>query len=283
MNILVTGSYGQVGSELQYLAPQYSNFSFIFVDKDDLDITNLKAVQDFFESNDFDYCINCAAYTAVDKAESDEEIAKLVNVTGAKNLALACQANNARLIHISTDYVYHNDQNTPFQEDDVTNPQSVYGQTKLDGDLVALKENKETIVIRTSWVYSSFGNNFVKTMLRLGADRDKLTVIFDQIGSPTYARDLAKAMLDIIKQKPSEFQGIYHYSNEGVCSWFDFAVAIFEIKNINCQTSPIETKDYPTPAKRPHFSLLNKAKIRTAFNLDIPYWRDALKACLELL
>ncbi len=283
MNILVTGSYGQVGSELHTLVKTFNNFSFVFVDKDDLDITDLIAVESFFSSHSFNYCINCAAYTAVDKAETDVKNARLVNVTGAKNLAIACSKNKVRLVQISTDYVYHNDQNTPFKEDDLTNPQGIYAKTKLDGDLASIKHNKETVVIRTSWVYSSFGNNFVKTMLRLGVEREKLTIIFDQIGSPTYARDLARAILDIIVLNPSEFNGVYHYSNEGVCSWYDFARAIFELKGINCETSPIETADYPTPAQRPHFSLLNKAKIKTTYGLIIPYWRDSLKSCLELL
>lgn len=283
MNILVTGSNGQVGSELQALANSYPNFSFIFVDKADLDIGDNAAVQAFFEAKNFDYCINCAAYTAVDKAESDSETAYLVNALGPKNLAIACQKHQTRLVQISTDYVYHNNQNTPFKETDATSPQSVYGRSKLEGEKLALSNNPETLIIRTSWVYSSFGNNFVKTMLRLGKEREQLSIIFDQIGSPTYARDLAKAILDIIQQKPSEFTGIYHYSNEGVCSWFDFAQAIFELEGIDCQIKPIETKDYPTPAKRPHFSLLNKNKIKATFALEIPYWRDSLKACLELL
>jgi dTDP-4-dehydrorhamnose reductase len=283
MNILVTGSNGQVGSELQALANAYPTFSFVFVDKEDLDIGDKDAVQAFFEAQKFDYCINCAAYTAVDKAESDTETAHLVNAVGPQNLALACQKHQTRLVQISTDYVYHNSQNTPFKETDPTSPQSVYGRTKLEGEQLALANNKETLIIRTSWVYSSFGNNFVKTMIRLGNDRDTLSIIFDQIGSPTYARDLAKSILDIIQQNPSEFTGVYHYSNEGVCSWFDFAQAIFELEGIECKTSPIETKDYPTPAKRPHFSLLNKNKIKATFALEIPYWRDSLKACLKLL
>lgn len=283
MNILVTGSNGQVGSELQALANIYPNFSFVFVDKEDLDIGNQEAVQAFFEAQAFDYCINCAAYTAVDKAESDTDTARLVNALGPQNLALACQKQATRLVQISTDYVYHNTQNTPFKETDSTSPQSVYGRTKLEGENLALSEHPETLIIRTSWVYSSFGNNFVKTMIRLGNDRDALSIIFDQIGSPTYAKDLAKAILDIIQQNPGEFTGIYHYSNEGVCSWFDFAQAIFELEGIECNTSPIETKDYPTPAKRPHFSLLNKNKIKATFALEIPYWRDSLKACLKLL
>lgn len=283
MNILVTGSNGQVGSELQQLAYIYPKFSFIFVDKEDLDIGNKEAVLAFFETLPFDYCINCAAYTAVDKAESDKETAHLVNALGPQNLAIACQKHQTKLVQISTDYVYHNHQNTPFKESDTTNPESVYGKTKLEGEQLALSSNPETLIIRTSWVYSSFGNNFVKTMLRLGKERAQLGIIFDQIGSPTYAKDLAKAILDIIQQKPSNFNGVYHYSNEGVCSWFDFAKAIFELEGIDCKTNPIETKDYPTPAKRPHFSLLNKHKIKATFALEIPYWRDSLKACLALL
>lgn len=283
MNILVTGSNGQVGSELQALANTYPNFSFVFVDKKDLDIGDKNAVQAFFEAQTFEYCINCAAYTAVDKAESDTDTAHLVNALGPQNLAVACQKHQTRLVQISTDYVYHSNQNFPFKETDATSPESVYGRTKLDGEKLAVDNNPETIIIRTSWVYSSFGNNFVKTMIRLGNDRDQLSIIFDQIGSPTYARDLAKAILDIIQQNPSNFTGIYHYSNEGVCSWFDFAQAIFELEDIECKTNPIETKDYPTPAKRPHFSLLNKNKIKATFALEIPYWRDSLKACLKLL
>lgn len=283
MKILVTGSNGQVGSELQFLAPSYPSFSFVFVDRKQLDISDLNAVQDFFAKHQFDYCINCAAYTAVDKAESDQATAKMVNAEGPKNLAIASKKHKVRLIQISTDYVYHNQQNTPFKEDDATSPKSVYGKTKLEGEKMVLENNPDSLIIRTSWVYSSFGNNFVKTMLRLGSERDTLSVIFDQIGSPTYARDLAKAMLDIIQQNPPNFNGIYHYSNEGVCSWFDFATAIFEIKSMKTNVLPIETKNYPTPAQRPHFSLLNKGKIKENFGLKIPYWRESLKDCLELL
>lgn len=288
--ILVTGGNGQVGSELQSLANYFNHFTFLFTDSETLDITNLDAVMAFAKKQPFDYCINCAAYTAVDKAESDEALAKKVNVDGAANLAKACAELDATLIHISTDYVYHSDkQNTPFTEDDMTLPKGVYAATKLAGDEAVLNQNKHTVVIRTSWVYSSFGNNFVKTMLRLGEKLDHLNVIYDQIGSPTYAKDLAKAILEIIQKaekkdsEPNAFRGIYHYSNEGVMSWYDFAKAIFDIKGIDCKISPIETKDYPTAAQRPHFSLLNKAKIKETFDLDIPYWRDSLKACLDLL
>lgn len=288
-NILVTGAKGQVGSELRSLAANnfLPDFNFIFSDADELDICNYSEVADFFKANQIAYCINCAAYTAVDKAESDAENASKVNVTGTENLASACNIYGAKLLHISTDYVYHNSQNTPFIETDETNPQSVYGLTKLQGEQKAMEICAQTIVVRTSWVYSSFGNNFVKTMLKLGAERPELKVIFDQIGTPTYAADLAEAMLEMIKIHESgngpQWKGIYHYSNEGVCSWYDFAVSIFEIRKLPVKVFPIETKDYPTPARRPHFSLLNKSKIKADFGLVIPYWRDSLKKCLELL
>ena len=287
--ILVTGSKGQVGSELQQLASKnyLGSFQFIFSDADELDICNTDEVLNFFEKQRIAYCINCAAFTAVDKAESDSENAIKVNVTGVENLARACNIYGAKFLHISTDYVYHNHQNTPFVETDETNPQSVYGLTKLQGEQKAFEICEQTIIVRTSWVYSSFGNNFVKTMLKLGAERPELKVIFDQIGTPTYAADLAQAMLDMIAAQESGkgpcWKGIYHYSNEGVCSWYDFAVSIFEIRDLNVKVFPIETKEYPTPARRPHFSLLNKAKIKSDFGISIPYWRDSLKKCLELL
>ncbi len=287
--ILVTGGNGQVGSELKVLAEE-SSFKFVFTDYEELDITNPDQVKSFFEANAVSYVINCAAYTAVDKAEEDQEKAHAINVEGALNLAKSCAKSGIPLVHLSTDYVYHsNTQNVPFKEDDYTMPQSIYAATKLEGELVCRAMHELTMVIRTSWVYSSFGNNFVKTMIRLGNDRDKLTVIFDQIGSPTYAADLAQAILEIISKHDKgiiddfKFNEIYHYSNEGVCSWFDFAKAIFELESISCQVDPIETKDYPTPAKRPHFSLLNKAKIKSTFDLKIPYWKDSLKVCLEKL
>jgi dTDP-4-dehydrorhamnose reductase len=287
--ILVTGSKGQVGSELQQLASinYLGSFQFIFSDADELYICNTDEVLNFFEKQRIAYCINCAAFTAVDKAESDSENAIKVNVTGVENLARACNIYGAKFLHISTDYVYHNHQNTPFVETDETNPQSVYGLTKLQGEQKAFEICEQTIIVRTSWVYSSFGNNFVKTMLKLGAERPELKVIFDQIGTPTYAADLAQAMLDMIAAQESGkgpcWKGIYHYSNEGVCSWYDFAVSIFEIRDLNVKVFPIETKEYPTPARRPHFSLLNKAKIKSDFGISIPYWRDSLKKCLELL
>lgn len=281
---LITGSKGQVGQEFQLLAQKQTEFDFLFVDIEELDITDNQAVKAFFAENGIEVCVNCAAYTAVDKAESAPEIAQKVNVEGAKNLAEACAANNALLIHLSTDYVYHNSQNTPFKEGDPTNPQGVYAQTKLDGDLIALETNPKTIILRTSWVYSTFGHNFVKTMLRLGRERAELSVIFDQIGTPTYARDIAQAILQVASAANQSSQyGVYHFSNEGVSSWYDFAKAIFDIKGIECKVKPIETKDYPTPAKRPPFSVLNKGKIKADFGIEIPHWRESLEACLGLL
>lgn len=288
--ILVTGSNGQMGNEIQALSAAFNRFDYIFVDVEELDITNETAVRTFFEKKPVQYCINCAAYTAVDKAETESNIAWKVNSTGAAILARVCAASGANLIHISTDYVYHGNQNVPFVETDVTNPQGVYAKTKLEGDDAALKNHSGgAMVIRTSWLYSSFGGNFVKTMLRLGQERPELGVIFDQIGTPTYARDLAAAILTILRKAEDNeidrfmLKGIFHYSNEGVTSWYDFAVAIFELKNMPVKVRPIETKDYPTPAKRPPYSVLNKHKIKATFALEIPHWRESLKDCLALL
>lgn len=287
--ILVTGAKGQVGCELQALAPQYPNFDFLYTDLPELSITELSAIEAFLADKEIAYAINCAAYTAVDKAESDEATAKMVNIDGAENLAKICAARSIPFVHFSTDYVYHNTQNTPFKEGDPTSPKGVYAKTKLEGDEIALRIHPNTMILRTSWVYSAHGHNFVKTMLRLGKERDSLNVIFDQIGSPTYAHDLAKTVLDLFQQveegqiEAPQLSGVFHYSNEGVLSWYDFAKAIFELAEIDCQVNPIETKDYPTPASRPHFSLLNKEKIRTTFDIQIPYWRDSLKDCLKAL
>ena len=286
-NILVTGSNGQVGKELQSLATTYPSFKFTFVDIEDLDITDSNAVYDFVNKNNFHYIINCAAYTAVDKAEESKDICHAVNVVGAKNLAQAAIPRNIQLIHISTDYVYHNDVNRPLVETDATNPQSVYAATKLEGDQIVQTLLPAAMILRTSWVYSSFGHNFVKTMLRLGKERDSLGIVFDQIGTPTYAHDLAKAMLDIISKNENgdfdsgKMSGVFHYSNEGICCWYDFAKSIFRIENIECNVSPIETTAYPTPASRPPFSVLNKKKIKDAFGITIPHWEESLIECLK--
>jgi len=284
--IVVTGANGQVGSELQFLAKQYPNWEFHFTDVAELDITNERAIMDLFTKINPDYCINCAAYTAVDKAESDVAKATLINETAVKYLAQACQQFNTTLLHISSDYVYHNRVNRPLIETDKPAPKGVYAATKLAGDRVALAENLNTVILRTSWVYSSYGHNFVKTMLRLGKERDKLTVVYDQIGAPAYARDIAKAMLEImvrIENGTTNFSGIYHFAPAGVTCWYDFAKAIFEIENIDCEVTAIPTSAYPTPAKRPHYSVLNCDKIKRTFGLTIPYWKDSLKACLAIL
>ena len=282
LNILVTGANGQLGSELQEEMPKVLQGShFFFTDKDTLDITNESDIRNFIDLNHIDTIINCAAYTAVDKAEEDEVNADKINHLAVKYLAQISKDKNILLVHVSTDYVFDGTNHKPYVENDTTNPNGIYGKTKLAGEQVMLEINPEnSIIIRTSWVYSSYGANFVKTMLRLGEDRDELGVIFDQVGTPTYAKDLAKAILEILPKIQNDKVKIYNYSNEGVCSWYDFAKAIFELSGIACQVNPIETKEYPTPAKRPHYSLLNKVKIKEDFDLTIPYWKDSLEACL---
>lgn len=282
--ILVTGATGQLGRELQALSGSYPHYDFTFADRGMLDLSNLCKMEDFFEGNRFDTIINCAAYTAVDKAESEAELADAINHRFVSMLAKISKRDGSRLVHISTDYVFDGTNHRPYVESDPTDPQGVYGRTKRDGENAILSVSpKDTLIIRTSWVYSSFGNNFVKTMLRLGKERESLGVIFDQVGTPTYARDLAQAILDILPQINSEKPEIYHYSNEGVASWYDFARAIFELSGVNCTVDSITTEQYPTPAKRPHYSLLNKAKIKHHFGITIPYWRDSLKICLKEL
>ena len=282
-NILITGSNGQLGSEIQELSSNY-NYTFFFTDRDILDITNEKDIQKFIQTNNINTIINCAAYTAVDKAEDDVENADKINHLAVKNLALISKEKNINLIHISTDYVFDGENSKPYGEDDITNPNGVYAKTKRDGEEAIQEVNpKNSIIIRTSWVYSVYGNNFVKTMLRLGKEKESLGVIFDQVGTPTYARDLAKAILDILPNIKNDKVEIYNYSNEGVLSWYDFAKEIMSLAKIDCTINPIETKEYPTPAKRPHYALLNKAKIKKEFNITIPYWRDSLEQCLRLM
>jgi len=279
--ILITGANGQLGSELKELSKHF-NYNFLFTSKEELNIADNPLVETFFRNNKIDICINTAAYTAVDKAETESELAFKINSEGVKNLANACQKTDAKLIHISTDFVFDGSSSTPYLENNDTNPLNIYGASKLKGEEYALEVN--AIIIRTSWVYSTFGANFVKTMLNLTKTRNELSVIFDQIGSPTYAADLAQALLHICSNETYlSKKGIYNFSNEGVASWYDFALAIFEIKNIDCKVNPILTLQYPTPAKRPHFSLLNKNKFKTDFNYTIPYWRDSLKICLDKL
>ena len=283
MNILVTGANGQLGSEIKVLSKDYP-YCFFFTDKDKLDITKKEEIEKFVKENDINLIINCAAYTAVDKAEEEKELADLVNHQAVKYLSRISKENDITLIHISTDYVFDGKNYRPYKEDDKTNPQDIYGLTKLKSEESFINSGAKGIIIRTSWVYSSFGNNFVKTMFRL-KDRKELGVVFDQIGTPTYARDLAKVILEIINNNYEQLNNfkseIFHYSNDGVCSWYDFAKAIFEIKDIDIKINPIETKDYPTTAKRPYYSVLNKSKIKEEFNIEISYWRESLKKCLE--
>ena len=287
--ILLTGANGQLGREFQYLSAFFPDFDFFFTDRNTLDITKEQEVLACFQENTFNYCINCAAYTAVDKAESEVDQAMAINVEGVSYLAQSCQQQQIPLLHFSTDYVYHNNQNRPFQETDSTQPQSVYAKTKLAGEQAAQRLNPLTMIIRTSWVYSSFGHNFVKTMLRLGQERDRLTVVFDQIGTPTYARDLAFGILTILKgvetgtYQKEQLRGIFHYSNEGVCSWYDFALTIFRITGFNCLVEPIESKDFPTAAQRPPFSVLNKSKIKSTFQLTIPHWQESLEKAINVI
>ena len=276
-NILVTGRNGQLGSEIKDLEKSYPKYSFYFTDIKELDITNKVAIEKFVIENEINSIINCAAYTAVDKAESEIELADKINHLAVKGIAEIAKKYHCKLIHISTDYVFDGTSYKPYVETDIPNPQSIYGQTKLDGELAMQKLNPEnSIIIRTSWVYSNFGNNFVKTMLRLGNERETLNVIQDQIGTPTNAADLAKVILEILPKIEKKEVEMFHYSNEGVCSWYDFAKAIFEISGLGVKVSPIETLQYPTPAKRPSYSLLHKGKIKKDFSVEIPYWRDSL-------
>ena len=285
MRVLITGSNGQLGSEIKELAANYKKFDFVFKDLPELDICNFEALQAFIIDFNINIVINCAAYTAVDKAEEDAENAEKVNSNGVLNLVNALHTVNGKLIHISTDYVFDGNHFLPYKESDPVSPIGVYGETKRAGELTALNSDIDAIVIRTSWLYSSYGNNFVKTMFRLGNEKENLGVIFDQVGTPTYAGDLAKTCLEILCSQSSDGisknGNIYHYSNEGVASWYDFAISIMELGGQNCKVNPIQTKDYLTLAKRPQYSVLNKSKIKTDFKIEIPYWRDSLKDCIE--
>lgn len=277
--ILITGSNGQLGSELRKLSVNFPYLSFHFADIEELDITNTNSINLYFENNSYNYIINCAAYTAVDKAESEPDKALLINSEAVKHLSEIALRYKIKLIHISTDYVFDGTSCKPYTEEVQVCPVSQYGITKLEGEKQIEKSGCDAIIIRTSWLYSSFGNNFVKTILKYSKEKPELKVVFDQIGTPTYAEDLASAILQIINSNKFE-TGIYHFSNEGVCSWYDFALEIVNAKNINCKITPILTSEYPTPAKRPHFSVLNKNKIKNTYNLTIPHWKESLYNCL---
>ncbi|WP_339835483.1 dTDP-4-dehydrorhamnose reductase [uncultured Maribacter sp.] len=279
-NILVTGGNGQLASCIKDLSVKIEDYNFIYVDKDQLDITDINAVKIFFKNNSVSFCINCAAYTAVDAAELNKEAAERVNVHGAINLAVACKTNDVVLIQISTDFVFDGMQTNLYKEQDKANPLSVYGMTKLNAELAIADVLIEHLIIRTSWLYSEHGHNFLKTMLKLGVERDSLGVVTDQIGTPTYAGDLARTIMTIIDKEIQNY-GTYHFSNEGVASWYDFTKAIFDIAQVNCIVLPINTDKYPTPAKRPSFSVMDKSKIKEKIDIEIPYWRDSLKDCMS--
>lgn len=291
MVVLVTGANGQLGQSLHYIAHNYPQIEFVFCDSKALDITQKTTIETVFKANNPDFCINTAAYTAVDKAETESEKAYEINVSGVKNLAEVCQTYNTKLIHISTDFVFDGslDKNQTirgYKEDDIPNPKSSYGQTKLAGEKAIQSVFDDFFIVRTSWVYSQFGNNFMKTMLRLGAEKDSLSVVNDQIGTPTNAVDLAEALVAIILfviQNPTQKAfGIYNFSNEGSCSWFDFAKKIFEIKHINIDLQPIPTSSYPTPAERPKYSVLDKTKIKSVFGITIKNWEESLNKIITI-
>ncbi|HEY9113151.1 MAG TPA: dTDP-4-dehydrorhamnose reductase [Bacteroidales bacterium] len=282
--ILVTGSKGQLGSEIRKLEKVYPGFNFTYTDIEELDITKPGEVEAFFTQNQIDICINCAAHNGVDKAVDEPSFAFLLNTDAVENLAINCNKHNTLLVHFSTDYVFEGNNCLPYRETDLAIPQTVYGLSKLQGEEAAMKNSERAIVIRTSWLYSIYNHNFVKTILRLLSEKEQITVVNDQIGTPTFAGDLAKAILEIltkIEHKP--VKEIYHYSNEGVASWYDFAVAIKEFSGLNCKVLPVETNQFPTKAIRPHYSVLNKTKIKTDFGIEIPYWRDSLKLVINEL
>ena len=284
--ILITGASGQLGSELRELSSHYGGYTFIFTDVEDLDITDAHQTGSFIKAASPDWIVNCAAYTAVDKAEDDVAGATKINTTGVKNIADAISGSECRLIHISTDYVFDGSKNTPYREDDVTRPVTVYGKTKLAGEEAALR-HPYTVILRTSWLYSSYGNNFVKAILKKAGSGEDPRVVFDQTGSPTYAADLAAAVMDIIsgviRNRLVFSPGIYNYSNEGVCSWFDFATEIIREAGSSCSVKPILTSERPPAAARPWYSVLDKKKIKETYDLSIPYWRDSMIKCISKL
>jgi dTDP-4-dehydrorhamnose reductase len=282
MKILITGCNGQLGNEMQLLEKENPQHTYFNTDVAELDITDQAAIEKFVEDNEIDGIVNCAAYTAVDKAEDNETLCQRLNAEAPAYLAHAVGQRGGWMIQISTDYVFDGTKHTPYVEDDETCPNSVYGRTKLVGELNVQKLCERSMIIRTAWLYSTFGNNFVKTMIRLGKERPVLGVIFDQIGTPTYARDLAVAIMTAINE--GIVPGIYHFSNEGVTSWYDFTKAIHRIAGIKeCQVRPLHTAEYPTPANRPHYSVLDKTRIKTVYGIEIPYWEDSLEECIKKL
>lgn len=284
LSILITGSNGQLGSEVRKESALFPYYNFIFTDIAELDITGARQVEQFFSKHNIDVVINCAGYTAVDRAEEEPDLAKLINYEAVANLVQACKKYDVYLVHISTDYVFDGKNHRPYREDDRPNPASTYGKSKLAGEEAVMSCLVKGMIIRTSWLYSSFGGNFVKTILKKGAEKGKLDVVDDQVGCPTYARDLAVTILKILPKALSTHQfEIYHYSNEGECSWYEFAKAAIELANIPCQVNPVTTKDYPQQAPRPFYSVLDKRKIKEQFGITIPHWRESLKECIKAL
>ena len=284
MKILITGSNGQLGKSIQKISPQYTEYKFTFTDIDELDITDYGELETFLSTGRFDVVINCAAYTAVDKAEVEPKKAIVLNVTAPGYLAKLSRKFGFLLIHISTDFIFGGEKTNPYTEEDNPKPQSVYAKTKFDGENEVLRNAKSAVIFRTSWLYSEFGNNFVKTIIRLASERDVLNVVDDQIGTPTYATDLAKTILNLLPELiKAEGIHIYHYSNEGRASWYEFAKEIIKLYHLKCKVNPIETKDYPLPAKRPSYSLMDKSKIKSTFGIKIPAWEQSLKKCLSVL
>ena len=283
--ILVTGSTGQLGRSLQKIAADYPQFEFTFAGRKSIDLSDSASIENYFLNKSFDFIINAAAYTAVDKAESEPELADQINHLAVKQIAEISKEKDIVLIHISTDYVFNGKSSKPYTEEDVPDPINVYGITKYKGELAIKRVHPAGCVIRTSWLYSEFGHNFIKTMLKLGQEHDVLNVVSDQVGSPTYATDLARATMYMIKQLEKEGKNIeneiYHFSNDGGCSWYDFAKAIFELNDVQCVVRAIETKDYPTPASRPGYSLMDKTKIKSAICVDMLHWKDSLRMCLK--
>lgn len=282
MTVLITAKDGQLGRCFQSLSHEYQNINFIFKSSKELDITNKNQVNSVLANNSIDFCINCAAYTSVDNAENQKETAYAINVSGSHNLAKACLRNQIVLIHISTDFVFDGNSNKPYSETNETSPINVYGDTKLKGEELIAQTFTDYFIVRTSWLYSEFGNNFLITMLKLAESKKEISVVSDQIGTPTYAKDLAEMILKLISEKKAPF-GIYHYSNEGVCSWFDFAKEIFNQTNNSIKLNRIKTKDYPTLAKRPKYSVLDKSKIKHTLGIEIPNWKISLKKALSIL
>ncbi len=281
MHILITGSNGQLGNEFRKISKIETEHSWHFTDLPDLDITDHEEVMAYFQDHKIDICINCAAYTAVDKAEEESDLADEVNARAVGHLADACLKNNALLIHVSTDYVFDGENYKPYDEEDPVNPTSAYGRSKAKGEAMIRQHTCKSVIVRTAWLYSATGHNFLKTMMKLGGQRDELKVVVDQIGTPTWAADLAEALWQIAMKSEGTQKEIFHYSNEGAISWYDFAKTIMEISQLPCHVLPIESKDYPVKTKRPFYSVLNKAKIKRDFDVDVPYWKESLINCIK--